>query len=316
MGDVSKVIRDTAAGLLAEGSVDVIVGFEAGTLALRASPCFVRDAADAERLVWNMGCENNLARYLPWTEGRVGIVAKGCDSRSIVQHLKERRLERARLFIIGVPCQGMLDRRSIEHRLGGKEILEAQEGEGQVFVRGEGFETALSKDEHLCASCRTCRSRNPVLYDILVGDPVAEGDGAHEYAEVQEFESRPAADRWAYFLAQASRCIRCYACRNACPLCYCPTCFVDSTQPQWVGRATDLTDTLVFHVVRTLHVAGRCVDCGACERACPTGVDVRMLTKKVEKDIEELFHYRAGMNLDEPMPLASYRPDDPEAFIQ
>jgi formate dehydrogenase subunit beta len=316
MADVSQAIRDTARRLLADGRVDVVIGFEAGTLPLRSSPCFVRDAADADRLVWNMSCENNLARYLPWVAEKVGIVAKGCDARSVVGHLKEGRLERERVFIIGVPCRGMLDRRSIERRLAGKEVLQAQEGETEVIVGGEGFEIALSKEEFLHPSCRACRSRNPVIYDTLVGDPVAEGEAADEYADVREFEAKPAAERWAYFLAQTSKCVRCYACRNACPLCYCRTCFTDVTQPQWLGRTTDLADTLVFHIVRALHVAGRCVDCGTCDRACPLGVDVRKLTKKMEKDVEEFFHYKAGMSLDEPLPLATYSLEDPEDFVQ
>jgi len=316
MTDLSQAIRDTARTLLAEGQVDVVIGFEAGTLPLHSSPCFVRDAADTDRLVWNMSCENNLARYLPWIEEKVGIVAKGCDARSIVGHLKEGRLERERVHVIGVPCQGILDRRSIEHKLGGKEVLEAQEGETEVLVRGDDIEVALNKEEHLHASCRACRSRNPVVYDTLVGDPVAESEGADEYADVREFEAKPAAERWEYFLAQSSRCIRCYACRNACPLCYCRICFTDVTQPQWLGRTANPTDTLLFHIGRPLPVAGRCVDCGACDRACPLGVDVRMLNKKMEKDVEELFHHKAGMTVDEPLPLATYSLDDPGDFIQ
>ncbi len=89
-----------------------------------------------------------------------------------------------------------------------------------------------------------------------------------------------------------------------------------ATQPQWLGRTANPTDTLFFHIGRTLHVAGRCVDCGACDRACPLGVDVRKLTRKMEKDVEELFHHKAGMNPDEPLPLATYSLDDPGDFIQ
>ena len=43
-----------------------------------------------------------------------------------------------------------------------------------------------------------------------------------------------------------STCIRCYACRDACPLCYCHVCFVDESMPQWVGKSQDRTDTLTY----------------------------------------------------------------------
>lgn len=317
MGAVSQGIRDTARSLLASGRVDLVIGFEAGTLPLRSSPCFVREPDDAERLLWDMSCGNNLARYLSaGFDGNVGIVAKGCDSRSIVGHLKEGRFERERVFVIGVPCTGILDLRSVERAVQGREILQAEETETGVVVRGEGFEMALKTDEHLHPSCRACRCPNPVIHDTLVGEPVAEREGVDEYADVHQFEAKPADERWSYLLAQSSRCIRCYACRNACPLCYCETCFVDITQPQWLGKTTDLTDTLVFHMVRAYHVAGRCVDCGACDRACPLGVDVRMLTKKLEHDVEEFFGCKAGMRVDDPLPLATFSLNDPEGFIQ
>ncbi len=93
MTDLTPAIRDAARRLLTDGLVDVVIGFEAGTLPLRTSPCFVRDAADVERLVWNMSCENNLAKYLPRRAERVGVIAKGCDTRSIVGLLREGQID-------------------------------------------------------------------------------------------------------------------------------------------------------------------------------------------------------------------------------
>lgn len=316
MTDLSQAIQDAARRLLSDGLVDVVIGFEAGTIPLRASPCFVRDAADVERLVWNMRCENNLAKYLTRCSGRVGIVAKGCDARSVVGLLRERRIERERVHVIGVPCQGMLDRRRIEAELAGREPLDVQEREGEVILRGDGFEIALEKERYLHASCRACRFRNPVLYDTLVGEPVAEGAADDEYAAVREFEAMPPDERWRFFEAQASRCILCYACRNACPLCYCTECFAASTEPRWLDPSNDATDALVFQIVRMMHTAGRCVDCGACERACPMGLDLSLLTKKVGKDVEEFFHYKAGLDVHERVPLSTFSPDDPGGFIR
>jgi hypothetical protein len=92
MGEVSKQIREVARKLFEENKVDLIIGFEDGSLPLRATPCFIRRGQDTDRLVWNSFCENNLATYLHKRRGRLGIVAKGCDSRSIVAFLKEKQL--------------------------------------------------------------------------------------------------------------------------------------------------------------------------------------------------------------------------------
>jgi len=316
MGDRSKEIRGVARKLFEEDKVDLIIGFEEGSLPLRATPCFIRSGKETGRLVWNSSCENNLAVYLPKKQERVGIISKGCDSRSIVGLLQERQIKRENLVIIGVPCQGMIDRKKIEEKLQGKEIKEAYEKQKAIILRGSGFEKEARKSDCLQDSCITCTHRNPVLYDILIGEPVEEQKEADEFEAIRAFEARSSDERWDYFTQQTKKCIRCYACRNACPLCYCKECCVDSSQPQWFGKSIEITDIQVFHIMRSFHTAGRCVDCGACMRACPMEVDLQFLNKKIEKDVRELFFFEAGIDSEEPPPFATFKPDDPEDFIK
>jgi ferredoxin len=99
-------------------------------------------------------------------------------------------------------------------------------------------------------------------------------------------------------------------------MCYCEECFIDSNDPEWFGKTIELTDTQNFHIVRAYHMAGRCVDCGACVRACPMDVDLRFLTKKTEKDVKKFFSYEAGVNEDEAPPLTTFKPEDPQEFIR
>ena len=71
-----------------------------------------------------------------------------------------------------------------------------------------------------------------------------------------------------------------------------------------------------FHILRAFHCAGRCTDCGACESACPQGIKMRVFTKKIEKDIRELYGYEPGMDEKAVPPMSVYRPDDPQDFIK
>ena len=315
MQNIEKKIKEAAKELLDENKVDLIIGYEKGTLPLRARPAFIGESAEVERLVWNSSCENNLANYLKTVDGKVGIIAKGCDARSIVGFIKEKQIERDNIFILGIPCSGIIDRKKVEETLNGKELLEGIESNNQIILRGEGFEETIAKDKLLHQSCENCKRRNPVIYDVLIGEEIQEQE-IDEYADVNEFASKPDDGRWAYFNDEASKCIRCYACRSACPACYCPVCFVDQTFLSWFSKTPHPSDTLIFHIVRTLHAAGRCVDCGACSRVCPMNIDMRRLAKNVEKDIKEFYGYEVGMEVEELPPLATFDPDDPQEFIK
>jgi len=307
-------IREAARKLLREKKVEVVIGFERGSLPLRSRPCFVRNEEDVDRLVWDGTCENNLAKYAAKRKAPMALVAKGCDSRAVVELIKENQVSRDQVTIIGVPCRGMLDRSRLESSVSPKRILQVDEKQDRLLVKGADFEETVSRSDFLCDACRTCTHPNPVLADVLVGEPVGEGN-QDPFADIEAFDAMEPEARWQYLSEEMAKCIRCYACRNACPLCYCPECFVDATMPQWIGKSTDASDTMIFHLMRAYHLAGRCVACGACERACPVGVDIRKLNRKLLKDVKSLFGYEAGLSLEEACPLATFRPDDPEAFI-
>ncbi|MFC1712547.1 4Fe-4S dicluster domain-containing protein [Candidatus Poribacteria bacterium] len=312
-------MRDLAVKLFEDGSVNAIIGYENGTLPLRASPCVIKSAQEADRLVWNMNCGSNLVTYLlPLAkanpEEKIGIITKGCDSRSVVGMLKERQIERDQIVVIGVPCSGVIDRRKIDNDLNGVELLEAHIDGDTLILKHEDGELQVNVADYMHSSCSTCQHKVPILHDVLVGEPAAESD-VEPYGHIEAMESMSADERWDYFVSEMSKCIRCYACREGCPFCYCTQCFVDQNQPRWFGKTTELSDTIIFHLVRAFHVAGRCVNCGACARACPMGVDLMSLTKKIEKDMDELYGYMAGMDVEELAPFATFKEDDPQEFI-
>ena len=309
-------IRLKARQLLEAKEVDVVIGYEDAGVPLRTTPCFIRDPRDVDRLVWNRVCENNLAKYLIGRSDKAAIVAKGCDVRSIIVLINENQIDRQNVKIIGMPGEGIIDRKKIDAHLVGKEVKQANIKNGIINLKGDGFEEKLNVNDFLCDCCLVCRHRNPVLYDVFIGKKVPEISPKDEYDKIERLEEKSSQERWEYFSKELGKCVRCYACRNACPLCYCKQCFVDQNLPAWVGKSTEIYDTFSFHIMRALHMAGRCVDCGACERACPNNIAIRLLTKKVEKDIKELFDAEAGLDLGEKTPLACYLESDNQDFIK
>ena len=318
MDTCTEKIRTICADLLAKGEVQKVIGFAEGSIPMASRPIAVTAKADVEKLVFNSFCGLNLANYvadgLP-KEGKIAVLAKGCDSRNLVTHMVENQVSRDQLYIIGIPCTGMVDKRKIA-ALFEDDITDFSEAGDTLTIVSPQKKETVSKKEMLRHNCRMCTHRNPVVFDVMAAEPVEEQTLDQPFADVDRIAAMDPDERWAHFQELTKNCIRCYACRNACPLCYCPTCFVDESAPQWVGKGQDKTDINTFHFLRAFHCAGRCTDCGACVEACPMGINVRDFTRKLNKDALELFGWEAGMDMENRPPLDVYSPDDPDDFIK
>lgn len=324
MEKTEKKIQEVAQRLLKEGKADLVIGFERGTFGMKARPAFISKPEDAKKLVWNCFCENNLAVYLPFYRRmldagkKIAVIAKGCDARSLVLHRQENVCKDDQVYIVGVPCEGMIDRRKVEQAVAPAEVTEFECRDDSLTVRGADLETTLKKQDLLCEDCLMCEHRAPPVCDELIEAAVKEPVTKSRKSLLEEFESKSPEERWEYFTKEVSRCIRCYACRNACPACYCNECFVDCSQPQWLGTATDSpTDLQLFQIIRTYHLAGRCVNCGSCSRACPMDINISLLLSKLSDDAKTLFDYETGLEGEGQPVLNRYDEEDTnEGFFE
>jgi formate dehydrogenase subunit beta len=280
--EIQQAIRVRAKELLTLGEVGCIIGHERSPKG-RVRPCFVYDEADAKHLVWDQTCQHNLIVYLrdrvmptrrQDAPPRVAIVARPCDVRALNVLLHEEQVMRNQVFVIGVACPGMLDGDNVQ--------------------------------EH----CQRCKERVPIFYDALVGEPPKVDVPDDTWADVAELEALPPAERLAFWAREFDRCIRCYACRQACPGCYCFECLAEQVDPLWVSIAHRVPEKAFFHVMRAYHLAGRCVECHACDLACPMHIPLSLLNRKIAKEVEALFGYIAGGDPESPPPLATFRKDE------
>jgi ferredoxin len=133
---------------------------------------------------------------------------------------------------------------------------------------------------------------------------------------ISKLESISGAERWEFWSEQLTRCIKCYACRAACPMCYCGRCQVEYNQPQIVTNEATPLGNFEWHVIRAMHLAGRCVSCGECGRACPVGIPIHLLNFKTSLIVKDKFNLVPGTKADLLSALSSYDPDDKENFIR
>lgn len=306
-------IREITKNLLLGNEVDLVIGYKKGSLPYISQPLVITDPGEVNQLIFDRFSRINLAGYLLGFKGkRVAIVAKGCDARSINMLVVEKQIDRKSVYIIGVPCPYMLDKKRLFEILPFPDSISFEND--SIYLTGNGKRFEFKLDELIDKTCKRCDHRNPVIYDTFVGEPVEEK--AKEYKNLLgEFLELTNERRWEIFRHELKKCIRCYACRQVCPTCYCEECFVDSNKPKWLDKGLQESDILFWHIGRIYHQAGRCVDCGSCSYVCPVGIEFSPYLLYIEHIVKENFNYIPGVKIDEPPPLQTFKKDDPQEFI-
>lgn len=110
-------------------------------------------------------------------------------------------------------------------------------------------------------------------------------------------------ERFGYWFAQFGQCIKCYGCRDACPICYCKDCFLEADR----GYITpgEIPPDVMFPMVRVAHVMDSCVNCGQCEDVCTMDVPISLLVSLLNKKVGDIFKYEPGMDVADLPPMRS-----------
>lgn len=297
-----------AKDLLAQGKVQRVVGWRKGLFDYDITPGTFITADDLDKnFVYNEWCGANLSKYLvrltreieikksttrmnntmakqrdpnaqdkPIPQERLLVFLKPCDTYSFTELLKENRINRDDVYVVGIPCDGMKD-----------------PDKGTIAER-----------------CNNCKSKKHVTYDELIGE---EGDllDSHRFDMVAKLESMTPDQRFAFWQTELSRCIRCNACRDVCPACTCEQCVFNNNN-LYTSQKVAVTsfEESLYHIIRAWHVAGRCTDCGECSRVCPQHIPLHLINRKFAKDINELYgDYIAGSDMETKPPMLRFDAD-------
>ena len=312
MQRLENAVKSKALELLNNQTVNRVLGWAKGEFCYDVSPAVFFNEKDLEKFVYNGFCGANLSKYLieeSKKEGKILVFLKPCDTYSFNQLIKEHRIKRENVYIVGVECQGKFDVQNLNAK--GIEFVDSvEETLDKVTVNGS---IVLDRDDVKLERCTVCDKKH-MVYDELVEINEKVPSSKDRFALVKELEAMTPDERYAFWKKELSKCIRCNACRNVCPACSCEKCIFDNDNSGYVNKApvTSFEENM-FHIIRAFHVAGRCTDCGECSRVCPQGIPLHLLNRKFISDINKTYgEYQAGETADQRPPLVNFTQNDPE----
>lgn len=340
MQEITGLMVKRAKELLEAGEVQRVIGWTTGDFCYDVTPAVFTKAEDLEegKFVYNSFCGSNLSKYLIQTlrndinavntakamaarkgenpddipgPGKTLVFLKPCDTYSFNQLLTEHRIDKSLVYVIGVACRGMADIEKIK-LMGASGITKVIDAGDKLEVKTIYGDKSFDKKDVLLEKCACCKGKEHKYADEVIDpEPLPEGEGKgpmDRMAGVTMLEEMTAEERYEFWNDQLSRCIKCYACRNACPACTCMKCVFDNPRSGVDSKAnvTEFEEKM-YHIIRAFHVAGRCTDCGECSRVCPQGIPLHLLNRKFIKDINEFYgDYQAGEAEGQRAPLVNF----------
>jgi formate dehydrogenase subunit beta len=322
-------VRDIVSAILKAGLVDEVLAFVHGLDECDIVPAFIADERDAEKIALTSYNPLSLAKLLAEygdRDKKIAVIVRSCDARGIIELAKRNQVNIDNIYMIGIDCYGVA---KPSDKIANELYILPSE------IEASGERRAL--DETLLApNCRRCEYPVATMADIscaidrepmsitvntekgkeIVSAANISAEGAKvESAAIKERATRQQEedfaetrgmspeDRLNYWLRQFDKCIKCYGCRNACPICYCKDCYLDADRI--LIKHGKLPPEKLFHLVRLIHVADSCLNCGQCEAACPMGIPISKLYHMLQKELSSIFHYEPGIDIDAFPPLGT-----------
>lgn len=275
---------------------------------------------------------------------RVAVVLKPCEVRGVIELAKLNQATLSALVIISMQCPGRMENDQYLEELARNPDLPDK------YLDDPGLQ------EQAASTCLSCEAFEPQGADIvvhLVGLPVMEKmvisartspgleiikamdledvgsapDQTRALTEKREKRARAGEELFkqtAAIIRDPERCLEffgkclgCFNCRTACPVCYCRECVCaresfDRDLAEVMGRADKSGQARMpaalgmFHMTRLTHMAHACVGCGQCSSYCPSSIPVADVFRTLGSQVQKSLDYSPGHDPQEPIPYLKF----------
>ncbi len=269
---------------------------------------------------------------------KVGLIARPCDTRALIELAKIKQVNLNNLFIIGIEDRGMLPKAAREMRsikdVDATKIIKEKVGDKGLIVK---MEDGSTKELNLTVAenCLRCYRKIPVVADLTVSDlgiPVdsdeiilkvysdkgsdildksgikkktlpdkekkAHTDKYNEIIEKAKEKRAKDLEEWEK-LSQKEKIAELLKC-TMCNTCIrgCPVCYCVDCILQKKRKDKNI-DKATYQLTRIAHVADRCVECGNCDNNCPQNLPLSLYFQSLNESFKKKFKSEAGMSLED-----------------